>query len=111
MYCLVFFTSLGPTLGSAAQAINVSVNMIFTFAIAQVFIAMLCHMKLIWIVLLLLLFLLVRDDLLHLQVPAGDQSSSHRRDGKGVGAAPFLAQVCGSRERHSHGQGGTDCVT
>ncbi|KAL6280201.1 hypothetical protein ACE6H2_017082 [Prunus campanulata] len=30
---------------SAAQAINVSVNMIFTFAIAQVFTAMLCHMK------------------------------------------------------------------
>ena len=30
---------------SAAQAINVSVNMIFTFAIAQVFTAMLCYMK------------------------------------------------------------------
>ncbi|KAM5572609.1 sugar carrier protein C-like [Rosa sericea] len=30
---------------SAAQAINVSINMIFTFAIAQVFTAMLCHMK------------------------------------------------------------------
>ncbi|BBN69430.1 sugar transporter 1, partial [Prunus dulcis] len=30
---------------SAAQAINVSVNMIFTFAIAQVFTAMLCHLK------------------------------------------------------------------
>ncbi|CAB4279826.1 unnamed protein product [Prunus armeniaca] len=30
---------------SAAQAINVSVNMLFTFAIAQVFTAMLCHMK------------------------------------------------------------------
>ena len=30
---------------SAAQSINVSVNMIFTFAIAQVFTAMLCHMK------------------------------------------------------------------
>lgn len=30
---------------SAAQAINVSVNMIFTFAIAQIFTAMLCHLK------------------------------------------------------------------
>lgn len=30
---------------SAAQSINVSVNMIFTFAIAQVFLMMLCHMK------------------------------------------------------------------
>ncbi|KAF2320105.1 hypothetical protein GH714_023709 [Hevea brasiliensis] len=30
---------------SAAQSINVSMNMIFTFIIAQVFTAMLCHMK------------------------------------------------------------------
>ncbi|XP_065858916.1 sugar carrier protein C-like [Euphorbia lathyris] len=30
---------------SAAQSINVSVNMIFTFAIAQVFTTMLCHLK------------------------------------------------------------------
>ncbi|KAL4373018.1 hypothetical protein AHAS_Ahas05G0039800 [Arachis hypogaea] len=30
---------------SAAQSVNVSVNMIFTFAIAQVFTSMLCHMK------------------------------------------------------------------
>ncbi|PON36600.1 Sugar/inositol transporter [Trema orientale] len=30
---------------SAAQAINVSVNMFFTFIIAQVFLAMLCHLK------------------------------------------------------------------
>ncbi|XP_020216923.1 sugar transport protein 1 [Cajanus cajan] len=30
---------------SAAQSINVSTNMIFTFAIAQIFTAMLCHMK------------------------------------------------------------------
>ncbi|XVE49720.1 hypothetical protein DITRI_Ditri01bG0103700 [Diplodiscus trichospermus] len=30
---------------SAGQAINVAVNMIFTFAIAQVFLSMLCHMK------------------------------------------------------------------
>ena len=30
---------------SAAQSVNVSVNMIFTFIIAQVFTAMLCHMK------------------------------------------------------------------
>ncbi|KAF4383046.1 sugar carrier protein C-like [Cannabis sativa] len=30
---------------SAAQSVNVSVNMIFTFAIAQVFTAMLCHLK------------------------------------------------------------------
>ncbi|XP_051125475.1 sugar carrier protein C-like [Andrographis paniculata] len=30
---------------SAAQSINVSVNMIFTFLIAQVFLSMLCHMK------------------------------------------------------------------
>ncbi|XP_015959215.1 sugar carrier protein C isoform X1 [Arachis duranensis] len=30
---------------SAAQSVNVSVNMIFTFAVAQVFTAMLCHMK------------------------------------------------------------------
>ncbi|XP_004300755.1 PREDICTED: sugar transport protein 12-like [Fragaria vesca subsp. vesca] len=30
---------------SAAQAVNVSVNMIFTFLIAQVFTMMLCHMK------------------------------------------------------------------
>ncbi|XP_047310655.1 sugar carrier protein C-like [Impatiens glandulifera] len=30
---------------SAAQSINVSVNMIFTFLIAQVFLQMLCHMK------------------------------------------------------------------
>ncbi|KAK6932478.1 Major facilitator, sugar transporter-like [Dillenia turbinata] len=30
---------------SAAQSINVSVNMIFTFLIAQVFLEMLCHMK------------------------------------------------------------------
>uniref|UniRef100_A0A2N9FQG7 Major facilitator superfamily (MFS) profile domain-containing protein n=1 Tax=Fagus sylvatica TaxID=28930 RepID=A0A2N9FQG7_FAGSY len=30
---------------SAAQSINVSVNMIFTFAIAQIFTAMLCHLK------------------------------------------------------------------
>ncbi|KAM5587803.1 hypothetical protein ABKV19_006314 [Rosa sericea] len=67
IYVAGFAWSWGP-LGSAAQAINVSVNMVFTFAIAQVFTAMLCHMKLIWIVLLLLLFLLVRDVLLHLQV-------------------------------------------
>ncbi|KAJ6341866.1 hypothetical protein OIU78_009917 [Salix suchowensis] len=30
---------------SAAQSINVSVNMIFTFIIAQIFTAMLCHLK------------------------------------------------------------------
>ncbi|KAG6601059.1 Sugar transport protein 10, partial [Cucurbita argyrosperma subsp. sororia] len=30
---------------SAGQAINVSVNMFFTFVIAQVFLSMLCHMK------------------------------------------------------------------
>ncbi|XP_010253802.1 PREDICTED: sugar transport protein 4 [Nelumbo nucifera] len=30
---------------SAGQAINVSVNMLFTFGIAQAFLAMLCHMK------------------------------------------------------------------
>ncbi|RDX58718.1 Sugar transport protein 1, partial [Mucuna pruriens] len=30
---------------SAAQSVNVSVNMIFTFAIAQIFTTMLCHMK------------------------------------------------------------------
>lgn len=30
---------------SAAQSVNVSVNMIFTFAIAQVFTTMLCHVK------------------------------------------------------------------
>nr|CAD30830.1 monosaccharide-H+ symporter [Datisca glomerata] len=30
---------------SAAQSINVSVNMIFTFAIAQIFLTMLCHLK------------------------------------------------------------------
>ncbi|KAK4746411.1 hypothetical protein SAY87_012723 [Trapa incisa] len=30
---------------SAAQSVNVSVNMIFTFLIAQVFLNMLCHMK------------------------------------------------------------------
>ncbi|XP_060975018.1 sugar carrier protein C-like [Cannabis sativa] len=30
---------------SAAQSVNVSVNMIFTFCIAQVFTAMLCHLK------------------------------------------------------------------
>ncbi|KAF8413994.1 hypothetical protein HHK36_001992 [Tetracentron sinense] len=30
---------------SAAQSINVSVNMLFTFAIAQIFLAMLCHLK------------------------------------------------------------------
>lgn len=30
---------------SAGQAINVSVNMFFTFIIAQAFLAMLCHMK------------------------------------------------------------------
>ncbi|XP_068469930.1 sugar carrier protein C-like [Phaseolus vulgaris] len=30
---------------SAAQSINVSVNMFFTFVIAQVFLTMLCHMK------------------------------------------------------------------
>ncbi|CAA3015487.1 sugar carrier C-like [Olea europaea subsp. europaea] len=30
---------------SAAQSINVSVNMVFTFAIAQVFLTMLCHLK------------------------------------------------------------------
>lgn len=30
---------------SAAQAINVSVNMLFTFIIAQVFLSMLCHLK------------------------------------------------------------------
>uniref|UniRef100_A0A7N2KQM4 Major facilitator superfamily (MFS) profile domain-containing protein n=2 Tax=Quercus lobata TaxID=97700 RepID=A0A7N2KQM4_QUELO len=30
---------------SAGQAINVSVNMLFTFVIAQVFLTMLCHMK------------------------------------------------------------------
>lgn len=30
---------------SAAQSINVSVNMIFTFIVAQVFLIMLCHMK------------------------------------------------------------------
>ncbi|CAL5411144.1 unnamed protein product [Camellia sinensis] len=30
---------------SAAQSINVSVNMIFTFAVAQAFLTMLCHLK------------------------------------------------------------------
>ncbi|KAK8504063.1 hypothetical protein V6N12_033279 [Hibiscus sabdariffa] len=30
---------------SAAQSINVSVNMIFTFLVAQVFLTMLCHLK------------------------------------------------------------------
>lgn len=30
---------------SAGQAINVSVNMLFTFFVAQVFLAMLCHLK------------------------------------------------------------------
>lgn len=30
---------------SAGQAINVSVNMLFTFIIAQIFLTMLCHMK------------------------------------------------------------------
>ncbi|KAL6542885.1 Transcription factor stp1 [Orobanche hederae] len=30
---------------SAAQSLNVSVNMIFTFAVAQVFMTMLCHLK------------------------------------------------------------------
>lgn len=30
---------------SAAQSVNVSVNMIFTFGIAQVFTALLCHVK------------------------------------------------------------------
>lgn len=30
---------------SAGQAINVSVNMLFTFVIAQLFLTMLCHMK------------------------------------------------------------------
>ncbi|CAI9755143.1 unnamed protein product [Fraxinus pennsylvanica] len=30
---------------SAAQSINVSVNMVFTFAIAQIFLTMLCHLK------------------------------------------------------------------
>ncbi|GMH26912.1 hypothetical protein Nepgr_028755 [Nepenthes gracilis] len=30
---------------SAAQSVNVSVNMIFTFAVAQVFLTMLCHLK------------------------------------------------------------------
>ncbi|KAF8409615.1 hypothetical protein HHK36_005693 [Tetracentron sinense] len=30
---------------SAAQSINVSVNMLFTFAVAQVFLPMLCHLK------------------------------------------------------------------
>ncbi|XP_048324104.1 sugar transport protein 10 [Ziziphus jujuba] len=30
---------------SAAQAINVSVNMLFTFIVAQVFLSMLCHLK------------------------------------------------------------------
>ncbi|CAK8577782.1 unnamed protein product [Lathyrus sativus] len=30
---------------SAAQSVNVAVNMLFTFLIAQVFLTMLCHMK------------------------------------------------------------------
>ncbi|KAL0285532.1 UNVERIFIED_CONTAM: Sugar carrier protein C [Sesamum calycinum] len=30
---------------SAAQSLNVSVNMVFTFAVAQVFMTMLCHLK------------------------------------------------------------------
>lgn len=30
---------------SAAQSVNVSVNMLFTFFVAQVFLTMLCHMK------------------------------------------------------------------
>lgn len=30
---------------SAAQSLNVSVNMVFTFAIAQIFMMMLCHLK------------------------------------------------------------------
>lgn len=30
---------------SAAQSINVSVNMIFTFLVAQIFLTMLCHLK------------------------------------------------------------------
>ncbi|KAG6420672.1 hypothetical protein SASPL_117209 [Salvia splendens] len=30
---------------SAAQSLNVSVNMVFTFAVAQVFLIMLCHLK------------------------------------------------------------------
>jgi hypothetical protein len=34
-----------PEIRSAGQAINVSVNMLFTFVIAQAFLAMLCSMK------------------------------------------------------------------
>ncbi|KDP20877.1 hypothetical protein JCGZ_21348 [Jatropha curcas] len=30
---------------SAAQSVNVSVNMLFTFAVAQIFLTMLCHLK------------------------------------------------------------------
>lgn len=30
---------------SAAQSVNVSVNMLFTFLVAQIFLTMLCHMK------------------------------------------------------------------
>lgn len=30
---------------SAGQALNVAVNMLFTFAIAQIFLSMLCHLK------------------------------------------------------------------
>lgn len=30
---------------SAAQSVNVSVNMIFTFIVAQIFLTMLCHLK------------------------------------------------------------------
>jgi len=43
--CLVPSEIFPLEVRSAAQSINVSVNMIFTFIIAQIFTTMLCHMK------------------------------------------------------------------
>jgi hypothetical protein len=57
MYVAAFAWSWGPLgwlvpseicpleVRSAGQATNVAVNMLFTFAIAQIFLTMLCHLK------------------------------------------------------------------
>ncbi|KAL9320946.1 hypothetical protein ACSQ67_012785 [Phaseolus vulgaris] len=60
---------------SAAQSINVSVNMIFTFAIAQIFTAMLCHMKF-GLFIFFACFVIVMSTFIYKFLPR-DQRSSH----------------------------------
>ncbi|KZV16027.1 sugar carrier protein C [Dorcoceras hygrometricum] len=53
---------------SAAQSINVSVNMLFTFAVAQIFLTMLCHLKF-GLFLFFGFFVLVMTVFVHLFLP------------------------------------------